>query len=168
MGMEQHHITIVGLGPGALELISLQTLDAMRGAKAVILRTARHPAAEDLARYDIRFTACDDLYETHGTFEAVYAAVVARVLTAVEREGAVVYAVPGDPMAAERTVQMLLAAADKRPELTVTVLPALGVLNLATQRMGLDPALASGTFVTTLTDVMGFFAFLGLATVMLT
>jgi magnesium transporter len=33
--------------------------------------------------------------------------------------------------------------------------------------MGLDPALASGTFVTTLTDVMGFFAFLGLATVML-
>ena len=32
----------------------------------------------------------------------------------------------------------------------------------------LDPALASGTFVTTLTDVMGFFAFLGLATVMLT
>jgi magnesium transporter len=33
--------------------------------------------------------------------------------------------------------------------------------------LGLDPALASGTFVTTLTDVMGFFAFLGLATVML-
>jgi magnesium transporter len=35
-------------------------------------------------------------------------------------------------------------------------------------RLSLDPALASGTFVTTLTDVMGFFAFLGLATVMLT
>jgi magnesium transporter len=34
-------------------------------------------------------------------------------------------------------------------------------------RLKLDPALASGTFVTTLTDVMGFFAFLGLATVML-
>ncbi len=33
--------------------------------------------------------------------------------------------------------------------------------------MGLDPALASGTFVTTLTDVMGFFAFLGFATLLL-
>lgn len=34
-------------------------------------------------------------------------------------------------------------------------------------RLGVDPALASGTFVTTVTDVVGFFAFLGLATVLL-
>jgi magnesium transporter len=38
---------------------------------------------------------------------------------------------------------------------------------LALNRLGFDPALASGTFVTTLTDVMGFFAFLGLATLVL-
>ncbi|WP_374642321.1 magnesium transporter [Tabrizicola sp.] len=50
------------------------------------------------------------------------------------------------------------------------VVAALGgvLVPLTLERMGLDPALASGTFVTTLTDVMGFFAFLGLATVMLT
>lgn len=50
------------------------------------------------------------------------------------------------------------------------VVAALGgvMVPLTLDRMGLDPALASGTFVTTLTDVMGFFAFLGLATVMLT
>ncbi|MFN3663129.1 magnesium transporter [Yoonia sp.] len=35
------------------------------------------------------------------------------------------------------------------------------------ERFGFDPALASGTFVTTTTDVMGFFAFLGLATLIL-
>ena len=34
-------------------------------------------------------------------------------------------------------------------------------------RLGVDPALASGTFVTTVTDVVGFFAFLGLATLVL-
>ncbi len=39
---------------------------------------------------------------------------------------------------------------------------------LVLHRIGLDPALASGTFVTTLTDVMGFLAFLGLATLILT
>jgi magnesium transporter len=50
------------------------------------------------------------------------------------------------------------------------IVAALGgvLVPLTLERMGLDPALASGTFVTTLTDVMGFFAFLGLATVMLT
>ncbi|MBZ4022276.1 magnesium transporter [Rhodobacter sp. TJ_12] len=34
---------------------------------------------------------------------------------------------------------------------------------LALERLGADPALASGTFVTTVTDVVGFFAFLALA-----
>jgi len=34
-------------------------------------------------------------------------------------------------------------------------------------RMGIDPALGSGTFVTTVTDVVGFFAFLGLAAMFL-
>ncbi len=38
---------------------------------------------------------------------------------------------------------------------------------IALDRLGADPALASGTFVTTITDVFGFFAFLGLASIML-
>ncbi|SFR34372.1 magnesium transporter [Yoonia tamlensis] len=38
-----------------------------------------------------------------------------------------------------------------------TVIPVL------LERFGIDPALASGAFVTTVTDVVGFFAFLGLA-----
>ena len=49
------------------------------------------------------------------------------------------------------------------------VVAALGgvMVPLTMSRMGLDPALASGTFVTTLTDVMGFLAFLGFATMFL-
>ncbi len=49
------------------------------------------------------------------------------------------------------------------------IVAALGgvLVPLTLERLGLDPALASGTFVTTLTDVMGFLAFLGLATVIL-
>ena len=35
------------------------------------------------------------------------------------------------------------------------------------EKLGIDPALASGAFVTTVTDVVGFFAFLGLAAVVL-
>ena len=49
------------------------------------------------------------------------------------------------------------------------IVAALGgvLVPLTLNKLGLDPALASGTFVTTMTDVMGFFAFLGLATVVL-
>ncbi|RYH11840.1 magnesium transporter [Tropicimonas sp. IMCC6043] len=35
------------------------------------------------------------------------------------------------------------------------------------EKLGVDPALASGTFVTTVTDVVGFFAFLGVASAVL-
>ncbi len=41
------------------------------------------------------------------------------------------------------------------------------VIPVALDRVGVDPALASGAFVTTVTDVVGFFAFLGLAVVVL-
>lgn len=42
-----------------------------------------------------------------------------------------------------------------------TVIPVL------LEKIGVDPALASGAFVTTVTDIVGFFAFLGLAAVWL-
>lgn len=53
--------------------------------------------------------------------------------------------------------------------ITNQIVAALGgvLVPLSLERLGLDPALASGTFVTTLTDVMGYLAFLGLATVLL-
>jgi magnesium transporter len=41
------------------------------------------------------------------------------------------------------------------------------LIPIALEKVGADPALASGTFVTTITDVFGFFAFLGLAAVLL-
>ena len=58
-------------------------------------------------------------------------------------------------IAAALMVNMLVAA------LAGTLVP------VTLERLGVDPALASGTFVTTMTDMMGFFAFLGLATVVL-
>ena len=50
--------------------------------------------------------------------------------------------------------------------LVVAGLAGIGV-PVVLERFGVDPALASGTFVTTVTDVIGFFAFLGLASAVL-
>jgi len=50
--------------------------------------------------------------------------------------------------------------------LTVLTAAALGgiLIPLALNRLGIDPAVSSGPFVTTITDVIGFFSFLGIAT----
>ena len=50
--------------------------------------------------------------------------------------------------------------------LVVAGLAGIGI-PVVLERMGVDPALASGAFVTTVTDIVGFFAFLGLAAVLL-
>jgi magnesium transporter len=49
---------------------------------------------------------------------------------------------------------------------TVLVSAALGgiLIPLILIRLGVDPAVSSGPFVTTITDVVGFFSFLGIAT----
>ncbi|MGB5560501.1 MAG: magnesium transporter [Paracoccaceae bacterium] len=50
--------------------------------------------------------------------------------------------------------------------LVVAGLAGVGI-PVVLERFGVDPALASGAFVTTVTDVVGFFAFLGLAALVL-
>ncbi|PUB18655.1 magnesium transporter [Yoonia sediminilitoris] len=61
----------------------------------------------------------------------------------------------GAVIAAAMVINLVVAG------LAGTVVPVL------LERLGIDPALASGAFVTTVTDVVGFFAFLGLAAVWL-
>ena len=41
------------------------------------------------------------------------------------------------------------------------------LIPLGLEKMGIDPAVASGPFVTTVTDIVGFFVFLGIATMVL-
>ena len=99
-------ITIVGLGPGAAGNLSLETMDLLKSEAQVILRTAVHPTVAELEKQNVKFTSCDSFYEEGANFEEVYGRVVARVLAAA-MEGDVVYAVPGSPLVAERTVVML-------------------------------------------------------------
>ena len=50
--------------------------------------------------------------------------------------------------------------------ITVLIFAALGgiFVPLTLNRLGVDPAVSSGPFVTSITDIVGFFAFLGIAT----
>ena len=65
----------------------------------------------------------------------------------------------------DRTLGIVIATAMVGNMVVAAFAGAL--IPIALDRLKLDPALASGTFVTTITDVFGFFAFLGLAGVML-
>ena len=59
-----------------------------------------------------------------------------------------------------------LASTLLRPHSLVAAVAAT-LIPIALRALKIDPALASAVFITTLTDMFGFFAFLGLATLFL-
>ena len=130
-------ITIVGLGPGAAGNLSLETMGLLQSGAQVILRTAVHPTVAELEKAGVTFVSCDSYYEEGSSFEEVYDRVVARVLAAAET-GDVVYAVPGSPLVAERTVVLLREQA-KAQGIKLVIKPSMSFLDLAYVELGIDP-----------------------------
>lgn len=79
-------ITIVGLGPGDAALLTVEARDTLAAAGEVWLRTSRHPTVAGLPAGP-SYRSFDDLYEREPSFEAVYGAIVARVLELGARPG---------------------------------------------------------------------------------
>lgn len=131
-------ITIVGLGPGSLKLVSLETLEQIQAADVLLLRTCRHPAAMDLAERGIAYQGYDHLYDELPTFDAVYQAIATDVINQASRGLRVVYAVPGSPLVAEKTVPLICEQA-AAAGLTAGVLPGMSFLDVLYAKLAIDP-----------------------------
>jgi tetrapyrrole methylase family protein / MazG family protein len=104
-------ITLIGLGPGGEEGLTLGALEALKAISPLFLRTEKHPAVSILNEAGIPYHAFDDIYGQEEDYEAVYASMARRVLEAAMEAGQAAYALPGHPLAAEKSVQLLLEAA---------------------------------------------------------
>ncbi|WHY00821.1 nucleoside triphosphate pyrophosphohydrolase [Neobacillus sp. DY30] len=100
-------IEVLGLGAGDLEQLPFGVYKKLMKAGHVYLRTREHPVIEELVQEGLGFTSFDSIYEKHDQFEEVYQEIVQLLLEKAKTEQ-VIYAVPGHPLVAERTVQLLL------------------------------------------------------------
>ena len=103
-------ITIVGLGAGDLNQLPLGVYKLLKDAKHIYFRTKLHPVVRELIAEGVRYTSFDEVYDHHDTFEDVYAEIVEILTKSSKQIDNTIYAVPGHPMVAERTVGMLLAS----------------------------------------------------------
>ncbi len=124
-------VVIVGLGPAGAELVPAPARAALRNSKVAFLRTRNHPAAEEFS--DV--ASFDYIYEESASFEEVYRSIAARVIEAAHEFGEAVYAVPGSPLIAERSVELIRA--DDTVETELVLAPSF--LDLAWERLGRDP-----------------------------
>ncbi|MBZ0317768.1 MAG: nucleoside triphosphate pyrophosphohydrolase [Anaerolineae bacterium] len=104
------NITIVGLGPGQVEQMTLLAWRTLEHASEVYLRTKHHPLVESLPTKPT-YHSFDDLYDKAEDFEALYQTIAEQIVALGLREGGVIYAVPGHPMVGEQTTQLILETA---------------------------------------------------------
>ena len=100
-------IEIVGLGAGDLEQLPVGVYKKLLQAPQLFLRTKEHPVIPELEKEGLSYTSFDSVYEKYDQFEAVYEEIAKTLLKLAQTE-AVIYAVPGHPLVAEQTVQLLL------------------------------------------------------------
>jgi len=125
-------ITLIGLGPGDPDSLSRGAERALRTAAArhaagtgrLFLRTARHPVVDMLKDWGLAFEPLDDLYDTLPDFDAVYSAIVERVINSAAQEDGdyeVALAVPGHPLIGEEAVRRILQLASEQAISTTVV-----------------------------------------------
>ena len=147
-GGQNADIVIVGLGPGQVDDLTLGAWRALATAlggesptnprtaiaRTLIVRTVRHPIVD---LFPGAFQSCDDLYDAHDDFRAVYGAITARVIGAAQ-QGPVLYAVPGHACVGEATTGLIRTAA-AAAGLTVQVVGGVSFVDATFAAVGVDP-----------------------------
>lgn len=111
------HIKVVGLGAGDIDQLSVGVYRLLKEeTMPIYVRTKDHPVIQTLEAEGITFTAFDEVYEKHDDFQTVYEEIV-QTLRNEAKGKSIIYAVPGHPMLAEKTVELLLASENVRVDI---------------------------------------------------
>ncbi len=130
-------ITIIGLGPGDYNLITLEAREVLNQSSEVWVRTVHHPTVGSLlGALDIH--SFDAWYEQKPSFAEVYEAVATEVVRLGQRPQGVVYAVPGHPLVGEASVLRVLQLAREKG-LGVRIVPGLSFVEPVCTLLGVDP-----------------------------
>ncbi|PMC34085.1 nucleoside triphosphate pyrophosphohydrolase [Bacillus sp. UMB0899] len=129
-------ITIVGLGAGDLNQLPYGVYRLLTQSKHLYLRTKEHPVISELGD-QIQFESFDGIYEQYDDFDQVYTTIV-DALFAKANDMDIIYAVPGHPLVAEKTVQLLLKEGREKG-FTIKIEGGQSFLDSTFQALEIDP-----------------------------
>lgn len=129
-------IKILGLGPGCAEDLTIGSINIMKNANNLYLRTEKHPNVEYLRDIGIKFKTFDSFYDEGNNFDEVYMKIAEHIVD----EDEVVYVVPGHPLVAEKSVTLILDLAKERG-IDVEVMPAVSFIDAIINAIKVDPIL---------------------------
>lgn len=130
-----NRIDVIGLGAGDIDQLQLGLYKKLlQENQTIFTRTIDHPVIRSLKEEGVSFEAFDQLYEAEDRFQEVYQNIVDALLEHAKHRS-LIYTVPGHPMLAEKTVQLLL----EQEEVEVNVLGGQSYLDDLFTALRIDP-----------------------------
>ncbi len=130
-------IYIVGLGPGNEEALTLGALKLLKSSPSVVFRTLKHPTVDYLFKQGISGESCDNFYEEKESFDEVYKGIVEYLWQKKDRGESIIYAVPGHPLVAEKTVSLLINRC-KLEGIPYRIIPAVSFVDAMMEALEID------------------------------
>lgn len=131
-------LKIMGLGPGAYEALTIGALKELKNNKNIYFRTEKHPTVDFLKEEGVKFESYDHAYEKYDSFDDVYKYIAEDLITKVKDDEDLIYAVPGHPLVAERSVINLIDLC-KENNIQYEVLPAVSFVDAMMEALQVDP-----------------------------
>src|SRR5699024_5031522 len=127
-------IEVIGLGAGDVNQLPLGIYKKLKKADCILARTIDHPVITSLQEEGVHFELYDEMYQEEEQCIDVYERIVADLLQKMQ-DKSVIYALPGHPMLAENTVQLLL----KQKKVEVAVIGGQSYLDGLFTSLKIDP-----------------------------
>lgn len=131
-------LKIMGLGPGAYEALTIGALKELKNNKNIYFRTEKHPTVDFLKDEGIKFESYDHAYEKYDSFDDVYKYIAEDLITKINDDEDLIYAVPGHPLVAEKSVVNLIELC-KENNIQYEVLPAVSFVDAMMEALQVDP-----------------------------
>lgn len=131
-------IKIVGLGPGAKEALTIGTIYELESNQSIFLRTEKHPTVDYLKEKKIEFETYDNVYESTESFDEVYLNIANDLIKKHNKLGNLIYAVPGHPLVAEKSVFNLIELC-KENDIEYKIIPAVSFIDAMIESLRIDP-----------------------------
>jgi tetrapyrrole methylase family protein / MazG family protein len=128
---------VIGLGPAGLEQLTLGNYRRLCNAEKVFVRTSQHPCVRDLITEGVRVESFDEVYAAGSSFEQVYQEITERLKRELNKGSDIVYAVPGHPMVAEKTIQLICENLEQ--DYKIIIHPAMSFVDEIFRVLKFDP-----------------------------
>lgn len=131
-------IKIIGLGPGSVESLTLGALDALQSGAKIYLRTDKHPVVDYLKEKGFVFDTFDSAYENSDSFDKIYDYIAKSIIKVHSEVNNIVYAVPGHPLVAEKSVTLLIKYCEEQ-HIEFEIITAVSFIDVIVERLKIDP-----------------------------